>query len=718
MGTFSCAGGSGDLTIADLIGGLGSSAQKLGPALKTLEKLEKKDSPLSAPLPGPIRDRQQRKAGYESAKAEAAKWVPIVKAQREAPTVHFTADKSAVAKIASSTAALVAQHTPQTAMEAEVAALLEAAGAGTAAAVAEAEDALAGRSLSIEEAKERRNRLAKMRALLFYHELKSKRMKKIKSKEYRRKLKKAEKRKALMGEDGDKEALHAELEDAEFQRARERLTLKHRNTSRWARRALKRGAEALDEDTREAVAEQLRLGKELRSRVDRLKPVRGDDDSDASTSASEESMNEESDDDHQTLADPSQRYQKKLRDAAMDVLENGGNDHGGEEPKKGLLALPFMKKAREKRRLAAEAEARQLLEELEGTDALGGLGAGRLKFGTGTGTGTALRAATLTDEDTESDEHEDADAKLERLANIKNNSKESAAPSTLAPIGTMQSDIFIEKRPSGAKAMKPGKHASKNRAASVVTAQAGHSFLEAKQFQGVKPGYVFKKGAQGLGYYSDSGQEKRNPQTAADAEEVSGVKHKGGPLLGFSQEELVRKAFAGDDVVGEFRAAKAKDIEAELPKEDIPGVLPGWGTWAKHQKKEPGWLVEAKRKAEQKKLAAAASRRDVNLRDVIVSEKWDRKAARYKTASVPFPFDSRETYERAMRQPLGRDFNTDASFRDLTRPAVIKDAGVIIEPARFSVSAAKYDAEQVGKRGKRPSVKVVAGGLSKRSRVK
>ena len=37
----------------------------------------------------------------------------------------------------------------------------------------------------------------------------------------------------------------------------------------------------------------------------------------------------------------------------------------------------------------------------------------------------------------------------------------------------------------------------------------------------------------------------------------------------------------------------------------------------------------------------------------------------------------------------------DASFRDLTRPAVLKDAGVIIEPLRFSKAMAQHD-EQVG----------------------
>lgn len=48
---------------------------------------------------------------------------------------------------------------------------------------------------------------------------------------------------------------------------------------------------------------------------------------------------------------------------------------------------------------------------------------------------------------------------------------------------------------------------------------------------------------------------------------------------------------------------------------------------------------------------------------MVISEKWDRRAQKYATASVPFPFDGRDTYERSIRQPLGADFNTNASFR-------------------------------------------------------
>ncbi len=65
----------------------------------------------------------------------------------------------------------------------------------------------------------------------------------------------------------DEAALREAAEEAEFQRAKERLTLKHKNSSRWARRALRRGVTVMDQHTREALAEQLRMGQEIRQRV-------------------------------------------------------------------------------------------------------------------------------------------------------------------------------------------------------------------------------------------------------------------------------------------------------------------------------------------------------------------------------------------------------------------------------------------------------------------
>lgn len=45
------------------------------------------------------------------------------------------------------------------------------------------------------------------------------------------------------GELNDTDFIRLQAEKAEFDRAKERLTLKHKNTSQWARRALKRGVD-------------------------------------------------------------------------------------------------------------------------------------------------------------------------------------------------------------------------------------------------------------------------------------------------------------------------------------------------------------------------------------------------------------------------------------------------------------------------------------------
>jgi hypothetical protein len=57
---------------------------------------------------------------------------------------------------------------------------------------------------------------------------------------------------------------------------------------------------------------------------------------------------------------------------------------------------------------------------------------------------------------------------------------------------------------------------------------------------------------------------------------------------------------------------------------------------------------------------------------------------------------------------LGRDVNQDAAFRNLTRPAVIKATGVVIDPLRYSKGVADYGA---GKAARARGVVTVAGGV-------
>lgn len=73
------SGEQGELSIADLMRGLGDAKTKLGPARKALLKMAREAEPISAPLPGPVRERQERKAGYETTKEDITKWQPLVK---------------------------------------------------------------------------------------------------------------------------------------------------------------------------------------------------------------------------------------------------------------------------------------------------------------------------------------------------------------------------------------------------------------------------------------------------------------------------------------------------------------------------------------------------------------------------------------------------------------------------------------------------------------
>jgi U3 small nucleolar RNA-associated protein 14 len=78
-------------------------------------------------------------------------------------------------------------------------------------------------------------------------------------------------------------------------------------------------------------------------------------------------------------------------------------------------------------------------------------------------------------------------------------------------------------------------------------------------------------------------------------------------------------------------------------------------------------------------LKAAKARRDASLKHVVISEKYDKKAAALNVETLPHGYDSKEVYEGAMRTPLGPDVN----FRDLTRPKILKNAGAVIKPMKF-----------------------------------
>lgn len=84
------------------------------------------------------------------------------------------------------------------------------------------------------------------------------------------------------------------------------------------------------------------------------------------------------------------------------------------------------------------------------------------------------------------------------------------------------------------------------------------------------------------------GGNKKAKTAASEPNGNSGVKRSGQSstatpkLVGLSNDELVRRAFAAPDFESEFKDSKDDEIEGEITKgrEKLPGTLAGWGAWA------------------------------------------------------------------------------------------------------------------------------------------
>ena len=113
----------------------------------------------------------------------------------------------------------------------------------------------------------------KLRALQAYQESKFKRLKKIKSKKYRKILRKErekeEEKNLLKLEKDDPIKFREALEQIEKKRMMERMSLKHKNTSKWAKQQSIYAK--FSDRSREQVQEQLELSKKLTQKVKIIK---------------------------------------------------------------------------------------------------------------------------------------------------------------------------------------------------------------------------------------------------------------------------------------------------------------------------------------------------------------------------------------------------------------------------------------------------------------
>ncbi|XP_048604812.1 U3 small nucleolar RNA-associated protein 14-like [Brassica napus] len=183
--------------------------------------------------------------------------------------------------------------------------------------------------------------------LLFRHELKSKRIKKIKSTTYHR-LKNKDLKNSSLGALMDPEMAKEEAMRQEAKQVEEHMTLKHKNIGKWAKRMLSRGPNVKYDGTKAAIAEQLQMNANLSRKMNSMRDGSSSDERD-----DEEELKDGSDEDT-----PS-RLIAKAKEKTLKALEDD------ELPNAVLMSLPFMARSIKKKNEEANEEAKRALEEYE-----------------------------------------------------------------------------------------------------------------------------------------------------------------------------------------------------------------------------------------------------------------------------------------------------------------------------------------------------------------
>ncbi|TKY61773.1 U3 small nucleolar RNA-associated protein 14 [Spatholobus suberectus] len=690
--------GDGRITIEDLLNPL-REKPGYGKLRKRTQQIEKNARTIHAPLSKAVQAKIERKAAYEISKKGVTKWQHIIQRNREAPTIFFDEN---VDLGFSTVGAIASEFEPRTEFEKKIAALVH----DDKVMEAHKKDGsklLEMNKVSIEDEKDRQNRIAKMRSLLFRHEMKAKHIKKIKSRTFHRLLKKDRLKAEASQIQMDPEAAKEYAMKQERQRAEERMTLKHKNQNRWAKRILQRRLNRQDEGTRAAINEQLQRHTELTRKMHSMK---------GSSSSSEHTSDEDEDEDDENSAGSDQDRAYKLLGKAKEktkkVLEEVD-----EVPKSGLLSLPFMRRGLEKRKEAAIEEANFAFQEYEDSlkklencggseDPKAASTSGRRVFGTAKAQISDANNKVKLDNFYGGSDSED-DLGTSKNGNIENEGSDllhKDVNNDLVVIeddtDTHQESVFknideIIKNPGPkttyevsifvSDTWKKAKNQNED-----TTIKKSSPKLTRPVRRDIK--YTEKE------FGEDSDTDSEGQMVDGILSSVSKV-----PYELPSQEDLIRHAFAGDDVEDDFEKDKQEILNEENPEPEKPLLLPGWGQWTHIQQKKglPSWMLKKHEDAQKKRAEVLKKRKDAQLKNVIISEKIDKKAEKLHTKSLPYPFTSKEVFEQSMRVPIGPEFNPATAIGPLNRPEVVKRPGIIIKPIEFEEVNPHDKSEQRGR---------------------
>ncbi|KAL0772726.1 hypothetical protein Bca101_037877 [Brassica carinata] len=362
--------------------------------------------------------------------------------------------------------------------------------------------------------------------LLFRHELKSKRIKKIKSTTYHR-LKNKDLKKSSLGALMDPEMAKEEAMRQEAKRVEERMTLKHKNTGKWAKRMLNRGLNVKYDGTKAAIVEQLQMNANLSRQMNYMRDGCSSDERD-----DEEELRDGSDEDT-----PS-RLIAKAKEKTLKALEDD------ELPNAVLMSLPFMLM----KKLNVHLRSMKSEKNSDGENSKKAVNvSGRRVFGA-----TAKVEAPKESRKDLDNFYDDIDSDND-MAGIEDNNiepvRDNASPARNTIADTEKFDDDVAGNPAYKTTFDVAMFASGS-----WKKMTGSKNTESKK--------ASKKTRAPIPEAQDKKESESEAEQMVDRVLTSASKE---TFVVPSQAELINRAFAGDDVLDEFE----KDTD-EVPNQEVP----------------------------------------------------------------------------------------------------------------------------------------------------
>uniref|UniRef100_A0A087YSC1 UTP14C small subunit processome component n=1 Tax=Poecilia formosa TaxID=48698 RepID=A0A087YSC1_POEFO len=269
-------GGPGKVQLSDLIGSLEKTSAVPAKSRKQLKNLQLSEKTIESPLSKQETERIQRDMAFQKAASEVSRWDGVIIQNQRAEQLLFPLNQDPAGP--KPVERLVVGWKARTPLEQEIFSLLSANKQPLTDPVLTPAEEASVKAMSLEEAKIRRAELQKARALQSYYEAKARRERKIKSKKYHKVQNKAKRKEFLKHFDEmvklDPAVALEELNKMELARMQERMSLKHQNSSKWAKSKVIMAK--YDEEARKAMQQQLEMNKELTQKL--ITPLNDNDD--------------------------------------------------------------------------------------------------------------------------------------------------------------------------------------------------------------------------------------------------------------------------------------------------------------------------------------------------------------------------------------------------------------------------------------------------------